>query len=63
MPPHGKRLKGMTVRQPLIHLPFRFGFSNGTLGQGGSIGSGRHRPEIPFWDGGSTFVRRNKQVI
>ena len=38
MPPCGKRPKGMTVRLPLISLPFRFGFSDGTLGQGGSLG-------------------------
>ena len=29
---------GRRVGLPLIHLPFRFGFSNGTLGQGGSLG-------------------------
>jgi hypothetical protein len=38
MTPCGKRPKGMRVRDPLIHLPFRFGFSDGTLGQGGSLG-------------------------
>ena len=46
MPPHGKRLKGMTVRQPLIHLPFRFGFSNGTLGRGGSLGRSPVPPDF-----------------
>ena len=34
----GNAPKGMRVRYPLNPLPFRFGFSDGTLGQGGSLG-------------------------
>ena len=49
MPPCGKRPKGMTVRLPLISLPFRFGFSNGTLGQGGSLGR-TPNPQILLWE-------------
>ena len=62
MPPCGKRPKGMRVRLPLNPLPFRFGFSDGTLGQGGSIGR-LPAPQIFLserWIGG---VKRNKQVI
>ncbi len=48
MPPHGKRPKGMTLRHPLIHLPFRFRFSNGTLGQGGSLGGSPVLTDLPL---------------
>ena len=46
MPPCGKRPKGMRVRLPLNPLPFRFGFSDGSLGQGGSLGRSPVPPDF-----------------
>lgn len=40
--------KGMTARLPLNPLPFRFGFSDGTLGQGGSLGEDATAPKFHF---------------
>jgi hypothetical protein len=46
--------KGMRLRLPLNPLPFRFGFSNGTLGQGGSVGRLPVTSDLPLerWIGG-----------
>ena len=55
--------KRMRVRLPLIPLPFRFGISNGTLGQGGSLGR-LPAPQIFLserWIGGRQKTHR--QVI
>ena len=63
MPPHGKRPKGMTVRLPLNPLPFRFGFSNGTLGSGRVAREDARPPRFLSGNGDSAFVRRNRELI
>ena len=40
--------KGIRVGHPFFSLPFRFGFSNGTLGQGGSLGGSPVLTDLPL---------------